>query len=116
MSCRLAHPQVKLSHYGNEMAHSIHKVVQFQKVAPYTLDVGFEDGSHQVIDFQPILKGEMYGPLNDEQVFDQVKLDKEVHTLIWPNGADFDPATLYDWPHAGRQLEAITKSWTTKVG
>jgi len=30
-------------------------------------------------------------------VFRQVRLDPEVHTVVWPNGADFDPATLHDW-------------------
>ncbi len=27
--------------------------------------------------------------------FKQVKLDDEVQTLVWPNGADFDPSILY---------------------
>ena len=42
--------------------------------------------------------GELYGPLYDEKMFDQVEIDPEVHTLVWPNGADFDPETLYNWP------------------
>ena len=115
MSCRLVLLQVKLNHCGNNMAHSIHKVVKFEKVAPFTLNVEFEDGAHQVIDFQPVLRGEVYGPLNDARVFDQAWLDEEVHTIVWPNGADFDPATLYDWPQAGPRLEALTKCWKTKV-
>jgi hypothetical protein len=50
------------------------------------------------IDFEPVLTGSIYGPLRDEKVFRQVRLDPEVRTLVWPNGADFDPATLHDWP------------------
>lgn len=31
-------------------------------------------------------------------LFNQVGIDPEVKTLVWLNGADFDPATLHDWP------------------
>ena len=74
------------------MSHEIHRVVAFEKVGPLTLRVSFEDETSQVIDFQPVLKGELYRPLVDPSVFDQVLIDPEVHTLVWPNGADFDPA------------------------
>ncbi|MDT7042820.1 DUF2442 domain-containing protein [Candidatus Nitronereus thalassa] len=98
------------------MTHDIHKVMRYQKAGPFTLDIEFEDGTHQVIDFRPLLCGELYGPLSEPQVFDQVRLDEEVHTLVWPNGADFDPSTLYNWPQVGSQLKALAKSWETKVG
>ena len=39
------------------MDHEIHRVVSFEKVAPFTLRVDFEDGISQVIDFRPVLKG-----------------------------------------------------------
>ena len=94
------------------MAHAIHQVVSFERVAPYTLRVSFEDGTKQVIDFRPVLVGELYGPLTDGAIFDQVRIDEEVHTLVWPNGADFDPAVLHDWPDAGQQLAALARSWT----
>jgi len=74
------------------MSHQIHKVTGFERVAPITLRVEFADGSAQVIDFRPVLKGELYGPLQDPSLFDQVQLDPEAHTLVWPNGADFDTA------------------------
>lgn len=39
-----------------------------------------------------VLAGDIYGPLHDPSVFASVEIDPEVHTLVWPNGADFDPA------------------------
>jgi hypothetical protein len=88
------------------MEHAIHRVKSFEIMAPYTLQVTFVDGTYQLIDFQPVLAGELFGPLREVKLFNQVSLDREVHTLVWPNGADFDPATLHDWPeHVG----ALTK-------
>ncbi len=83
----------------------------FEKVAPFTLRVRFEDGTTQVVDFRPVLAGEIFGPLADARVFDQVKLDEESRTLVWPNGADFDPATLHDWPEEGPRIAALARSW-----
>jgi len=80
------------------MTHPIYKVQSFQIEGPYTLRVRFDDGTEQWIDFRPILAGALYGPLRDLAVFSQVRIDPEVRTLVWPNGADFDPATLHDWP------------------
>ena len=80
------------------MTHEIYRVTKFTIVAPYTLEIAFDDQSEQRIDFRPILAGELYAPLRDIDIFNQVELDPEVHTLVWPNGADFDPATLHNWP------------------
>ena len=80
------------------MKHPIYRVREFHIIGPHTLKVGFDDATERVIDFQPLLAGELYGPLRDLSLFAQVKIDPEVHTLVWPNGADFDPATLHDWP------------------
>jgi hypothetical protein len=93
------------------MEHPIHKVRSFQVERAYTLRVRFDDGTEQVIDFGPILIGTVYGPLRDLALFNQVRIDPEVHTLVWPNGADFDPATLHDWPKHEPALIARAKHW-----
>ena len=93
------------------MGHEIHCVVAFEKVAPFTLRVHFDDNTSQVIDFRAVLAGELYGPLQDASLFNQVRIDPEVHTLVWPNGADFDPAILHDWPEAGPALKRLAKNW-----
>ena len=76
----------------------------FQIAAPYTLRVQFSDGSEQCINFRPVLAGQIYGPSRDLSLFNRVQLDVEVHTLVWPNGADFDPATWHDWPEQVHEL------------
>jgi hypothetical protein len=96
------------------MAHEIHRVVSFQKVAPFTLRVQFEDGTSQTIDFRPVLQGELYGPLQEPTLFDQVRIDPEVHTLVWPNGADFDPAILHNWSESGPALKALVEQWVSE--
>ena len=95
------------------MEHPVHRVTDFQRVRPFTLRVAFEDGTTQVIDFSPVLAGEIFGVLRDPSVFDQVRLDPEAGTLVWPNGADFDPATLHNWPEEGPRLADLAGKWAT---
>ena len=85
----------------------------FDHLGAHVLRVEFSDGSKQTIDFTPVLTGELYGPLQDPELFSQVRLDSEVHTLVWPNGADFDPATLHDWPLVVNELAARARVWAT---
>jgi hypothetical protein len=40
-----------------------------------------------------------------------VVLNDEAGTLAWPNGADFDPATLHDWPVVGQELATRARPW-----
>jgi hypothetical protein len=93
------------------MAHPIHRVRSFTIEGPYTLRVQFDDDSVQVIDFEPVLAGALFGPLRDLAVFNRVRIDPEVHTLVWPNGADFDPATLHDWPTFAPEMAARARKW-----
>ena len=94
------------------MNHSIVRVISFQIIGDYKLNIEFDDGFSQAIDFKPVLAGEMYGPLLDLAIFNKVKLDPEVHTIVWPNGADFDPATLHQWPKYVDHLKKMSKKWS----
>ncbi|HPA47524.1 MAG TPA: DUF2442 domain-containing protein [bacterium] len=93
------------------MNHHVCRVVSFEIVGPYRLRVEFDDGTSRTIDFLPVLRGEIFSPLRDRIVFEQVRLDSAFHTLVWPNGADFDPATLYEWPEDTAQLEQVARQW-----
>lgn len=93
------------------MLHPIYRVCSFEVAAPYTIRLHFDDATEQTIDFLPILAGELYRPLRDIGLFNQVSIDPEVHTLVWPNGADFDPATLHDWPEHEEALISRAQRW-----
>src|SRR5437667_9029754 len=93
------------------MMHPIHRVTGFSIVGPYTLEVAFTDGTEQRIDFKPVLHGALFGPLNDLTTFNAVTLDPEAGTLVWPNDADFDPATLHDWPQVRDELATRARAW-----
>ncbi|MBM3836056.1 MAG: DUF2442 domain-containing protein [Verrucomicrobia bacterium] len=87
------------------MKHTFVKVVSFKQVADYTLEVRFDDSTSQTIDFWPVLLGELYEPLRDKSLFEQVRIDSEVGTLIWPSGADFDPDMLHNWDKLRKEFE-----------
>jgi hypothetical protein len=85
--------------------------MHFEIVGAYTVKLKFEDGTEQRINFEPVLHGIVFGPLRDVSTFNAVSIDPEAGTLTWPNGADFDPATLHDWPNVCRELEARAEEW-----
>lgn len=94
------------------MYHDLYTVIGFEVVAPYRLRIQFDDESEQVIDFWPMLRGELYGPLRDLKVFNQVYLDKEAGNLVWPNEAEFDPASLHDWEFVGEAMVEMAQLWS----
>jgi Protein of unknown function (DUF2442) len=93
------------------MTHPVYRVTGFEIVGVHTLRVEFDDATAQVIDFSDMLAGDIYGPLQDEQVFRGVEIDPEIHTLVWPSGADFDPAVLHDWPAHANEMRRLAKRW-----
>jgi Protein of unknown function (DUF2442) len=80
------------------MSHQIFKITSLKLTGTYSFIVSFDDNTSQEIDLNGMLYGELYEPLNNPDFFKQVRIDPEIKTLVWPNGADFDPAVLHDWP------------------
>ena len=93
------------------MDHPIHRVTSVTHLGGYRVHLTFEDGTSREVDLEPVLQGDIYRPLRDPALFAQVQLDPEVHTLVWPNGADFDPAMLHDWPERSSAMCALTATW-----
>ncbi len=53
---------------------------------------GIEGG----INLRDELDGLIFEPLKIIEVVKQFRIDPDLHTLVWPNGADFSPEFLHD--------------------
>jgi hypothetical protein len=45
--------------------YELHEVTDFEIVGDYVLELEFDDGTEQIIDFEPILLGPIFGPLRE---------------------------------------------------
>jgi hypothetical protein len=75
---------------------SLRDIVAVSVVAEHRLRLRFEDGVEGELDIasEVPFRG-VFGPLADPSFFAQVRVDPELGTIVWPNGADLDPAVLY---------------------
>jgi hypothetical protein len=93
------------------MEHQVYRVGGVTVAGPSAIRVTFDDGVERTVELSGMLRGPLFGPLRDAALFAQVRVDPEVHTVVWPNGADFDPATLHDWEQHRDSMEALAHSW-----
>ena len=73
----------------------IPRVVEASYVRNYVLHIRFADGTEGDVDLERELTGAVFEPLRAISYFRQFKVDADIHTVTWPNGADFAPEFLY---------------------
>jgi hypothetical protein len=62
----------------------------------FVLRLGFSDGSTREVDLDRYMWGPVFQPLRENpSLFRQVRVDPELGTIVWPNGADMDPDVLH---------------------
>lgn len=71
-------------------------IVEARPLGGYRVHLRFEDGVEGELDLEPLIRFTgVFAPLRDETEFAKLRVDPEVGTIVWPNGADFDPDVLY---------------------
>jgi hypothetical protein len=71
------------------------RVTEVRYISGFTLAVRFNDGVQGEVDLSAELEGPIFAPLRDPSVFRAAALHPELHTVTWPNGADFAPEFLH---------------------
>ncbi|MFM1841898.1 MAG: hypothetical protein RLZZ490_634 [Cyanobacteriota bacterium] len=61
------------------------------------LHLRFEENQEGIVDIQQQIQFTgIFEPLKDPEYFAKVKVNPELGTIQWPNGADLDPDVLYE--------------------
>jgi len=61
----------------------------------YKVEISFTNGKKGIADLANSLTGPVLQPLRDKVTFSHLKVDRDLQTITWPNGADFAPEYLY---------------------
>ena len=81
----------------------LHTIKDVKYIDGYKLSLTFNDGKTKLVDFEQRLQNpkNMFLPLKDVEYFKRVHLDGI--TLVWPNGLDLCPDSLYE---RGKEIRA----------
>ncbi len=75
------------------------KLIRIQSVEPlkdFSVRLKFTDGTSREVDLEPFLRGKVFETIRKNRtVFQTVKVDETMGTIVWENGADIDPDVLY---------------------
>ena len=71
-------------------------IVEVRPLDGYRLWLRFEDGAAGEVDLEKMIRFDgIFAPLKERAFFMQVRVDREIGSIVWPNGADLDPLVLY---------------------
>jgi hypothetical protein len=78
------------------MSAQTNRIRSVEPLDGFVLRLSFDDGTKRDVDLEGELWGPMFEPLRaDADLFRQVRVDEELGTIVWPNGADMDPDVLH---------------------
>jgi len=87
-------------------------IIEAKYLSDYKIEVLFNNGQKGVADLSRVLKGKIFEPLKEKTVFAQLKIDKELETIVWQNGADLAPEFIYYQIFKNEpQLQIQFKQW-----
>jgi hypothetical protein len=73
----------------------MHFITDAVYAGDYKLSLLFNDLESRIVDLEPYLDGPIFEPLKELSYFRSFELNRDIDTVVWPNGADFSPDFLY---------------------
>lgn len=88
-------------------------VVYVKSLGDFLLLIRFEDGVEGQINVADLVEfSGVFAPLRERAFFEQVRVEPDLGTIVWPNGADLDPVVLYSLV-TGEPLPDFTSAWAS---
>ena len=86
-------------------------VVAVTPLDGYRLRLRFEDGAIGEVNVAELIEFRgVFAALREKAVFDQVRVDPELGTVVWPGGGDLDPDVLYALA-TGEPIPDLVPEW-----
>ena len=70
-------------------------VTEARYLNAYCIEVAFNNGKKGIADLVDALKGPVFEPLKNLEVFASLKVDPDLETIVWENGVDLAPEFIY---------------------
>ena len=71
------------------------EIIEARIIKDYTVELVFDDFARGTVDLRRFLGKGIFRDLLDKKKFREMKVDAELGTICWPNGADIAPDRLY---------------------
>ena len=87
-------------------------VTDAEYIGDYAVRVTFNNGRTGIADLSVALKGLVFEQLQDKSLFSKLRVDEELETIVWPNGADMAPEYIYYLTFKeDMKLEPLFEEW-----
>jgi hypothetical protein len=71
------------------------KITEARYLNAYRIEVAFNNGKKGIADLVDALKSPVFEPLKNPEAFANFKVDPDLETIVWENGADLAPEYIY---------------------
>ena len=84
----------------------MHSVKNVRYLEGYQLAITFENNITKIVDLNGHLEKGIFKPLKNISYFKTVRVDEDLDTIVWDNGADISPNFLYEigQKYSGKKL------------
>jgi hypothetical protein len=74
----------------------MHSIKKAKYIKEYKILIDFGMNQNRLVDLKNHLEGEVFEPLTDVTQFKNFRVDSDIETIVWENGADMSPDFLFD--------------------
>jgi hypothetical protein len=87
-------------------------VTEARYLNAYCIEVAFNNGKKGIANLVDALKGPVFESLKSPEAFANFKVDPDLETIVWENGADLAPEYIYYQTFKDEaSLQAQFKEW-----